>query len=136
MEHNPNGSEGVVAQVRAMMIATLSYVRARLELAGVESREAFDQIGGAVLIGIAAVTLGLVGYLLLCLAIVFGLSRFFASSNGWIWIAGTMGTAHLIGAWAMLRAARGWVKRPMFAATLEEFRKDESWLKSTAARPR
>ena len=78
---------------------------------------------------------GVAGYLLLCLALVFGLARLIHNENAWIWIAAAAGVLHLAGAWGILNVARGWLQKPMFGSTLEEFRKDDAWLKSTAAKP-
>jgi uncharacterized membrane protein YqjE len=119
-----------------MVLAALSYVRARIELAGVEGKEALTRLGGVLVLAAAAITLTLAGYLLLCLAMVFGIARLLNNEHAWILIAGILGLLHLAGAWAILKTARGWLQKPMFASTLEEFRKDDAWLKSTAAKPR
>ncbi len=114
----------------------LGYVRARLELAGLESKQALEQLGGVLLLAALALTMTLAGYLLLCLALVFGLASFSHSQHAWILIALAVGALHLGAAWLILRWALQWLREPMFPATLEEFRKDETWLKSTAAKPR
>ena len=136
MSHAPSREPSLASHMREMLIGLLSYLRARLELAGAESRDALTQIAGVLLLAATALTLTLAGYLLLCLAIVFGLAQLFSSTFSWIWIAAALGGLHLLAAWIILRGARGWLKKPMFPLSLEEFRKDESWLKSTATRPR
>jgi uncharacterized membrane protein YqjE len=136
MFHAPSNQPGFASHAREMLIGLLSYLKARLELAGAESRDALTQIGGVLLLAAIALTLTLAGYLLLCLAVVFGLAVLFSSTFSWIWIAGALGGIHMLGAWLILRGARGLLKKPMFPLSLEEFRKDESWLKSTATKPR
>ena len=119
-----------------MALAGLSYLRARLELAGLEGREALTRLCGMLLLAAVAATLAMAGYLLLCVALVFGVARILNNEHSWIWIAAAAGTLHLLGAWGLLAATRSWLGKPMFASTIEEFRKDDAWLKSTATRPR
>jgi uncharacterized membrane protein YqjE len=131
-----SNSADLARELRELLQAALSYVRARLELAGLEGKDAFTQICGVLLLAVLAITLVLAGYLLLCLALVFGIARLLATEHAWIWIAALVGSLHLTAAWGILRGALGWLRKPMFASTIEEFRKDESWLKSTTARQR
>ena len=127
---------GLAAPLREMAIAGLSYVRARMELAGIEGKESLTRLGGMLLLAAVAVTLTIAGFLLLCMALVFWIALLVGGGNAWIWVAAIMGCALLTGAWMLLYWARGWLRKPMFAATLEEFRKDDAWLRSTAERQR
>lgn len=127
---------GFSRSIRELCGAASSYIRARLELAGVEGKDALAQVGGFLLLGVFALTFLLAGYLLLCLALVFALAQWWHSEGSWIWIAAFLGCLHLLAAWLTLGLARGWLGKPMFEATLEEFRKDETWLKSTPEKPR
>ncbi len=133
-DENASSSEGLRGPLRDMALAALSYLRARFELAGLEGKDALTRVCGVLLLAAIAVTLSIAGYLLLCLALVFGVARLIGSEHSWIAISGGVGALHLIGAWAILVAARDWLRKPMFASTLEEFRKDDAWLKSTTAR--
>jgi uncharacterized membrane protein YqjE len=107
-----------------------------MELAGIEGKEALTRLGGVLLLAAMAITLTIAGYLLLCLSLVFGAARLLQNEHAWIWLAALTGALHLAGAWGVLLVARSWLLKPMFGSTLEEFRKDDAWLKSTAARPR
>jgi uncharacterized membrane protein YqjE len=127
---------GLAAPLREMAIAGLSYLRARMELAGIEGKESLTRLGGMLLLAALAITLTVSGFLLLCMALVFGIAHLMGGGNAWIWIAAIMGCVLLGGAWMLLYWARGWLGKPMFAATLEEFRKDDAWLRSTAERQR
>jgi uncharacterized membrane protein YqjE len=127
---------GLAAPLREMAVAGLSYVRARMELAGMEGKESLTRLGGMLLLAAVAVTLTIAGFLLLCMALVFWIALLVGGGNAWIWVAAIMGCALLTGAWVLLYWARGWLGKPMFAATLEEFRKDDAWLRSTAERQR
>ena len=126
----------LAAPLREIAIAGLSYLRARMELAGIEGKESLTRLGGMLLLAALAVTLTVSGFLLLCMALVFGIAQLVGGGNAWIWIAAVMGSVLLAGAWTLLYWARCWLGKPMFAATLEEFRKDDAWLRSTAERPR
>jgi uncharacterized membrane protein YqjE len=126
---------GLAGQLRAAALSGLGYVRARLELAGLEGKQALAQLGGVLLMGAIALTMTLTGYVLLCVALVFGLASLSGSQHAWIFIALLVGLLHLGAAWMVLRFALQWLQEPMFPSTLEELRKDEAWLKSTAAKP-
>jgi uncharacterized membrane protein YqjE len=134
-ETNPPPS-GLADQIRAGVLAVLGYTRARLELAGLEGKQALAQVGVVLLLVATAMTLALAGYLLLCLSVVFGLASLSKSQNAWILIAFVVGAMHVGGAWLVFRWAKFCLQEPMFASTLAEFKKDETWLKSTAAKPR
>lgn len=136
MQTEADQTTGIGAPLRELTLSALSYLRARLELAGLEGKEAVTRLGGMLLLAALATTLTVVGFLLLCVALVFALARWVGSEHAWIWIAAAVGTLQLIGAWALLHWSVGWLRKPMFPATLEEFRKDDAWLRSTAAKPR
>jgi uncharacterized membrane protein YqjE len=135
MAQNSPDSLHFSRHMREWIQASLHYGRARLQLAGLEGKDALARMGGVLFLAIVAVTLSLAGYLLLCLSLVFGLARLWPSESAWIWIAAIVGVAQVAGAWGLLKLARSWMEKPMFPATLDEFRKDEAWLKSTAEKP-
>jgi uncharacterized membrane protein YqjE len=123
------------AVLRRLSLSALGYVRARLELAGLEGKEAAARLGGMLVLAAVAVTLSIAGYLLLCLALVFGVARLVGSEGAWIVISAATGGVHLLLAWGLLKVVQGWLRKPMFASTLEEFRKDDAWLRSTTEKP-
>lgn len=127
---------GLKASLKQVAIAGLSYARARMELAGIEGKESLARLGGLLLVAAVAVTLTIAGFLLLCMALVFGIALLVGGGNAWIWIAAVMGCTLLGLAWGLLQMARAWLRKPMFAQTLEEFRKDDAWLRSTAEKHR
>jgi uncharacterized membrane protein YqjE len=132
----PFQAPGLGDHLRGLALGGLGYLRARLELLGLEGKQALTQVGAVLLLGALALTLSIAGYLLLCLAVVFGLASFSKNQNTWIWIAFFVGGLHVALAWLILRWARQWLQEPMFPTTVEEFRKDEAWLKRTAERQR
>ena len=126
---------GLSDTLRDILHAGISYLRSRSELFGLESKEAMNQIAGFLLLFALAAAVGLVGYLLLCLAAVFGIAQLFGGERAWIGVSIVAGALHVVLGYLVIRAARGWLKKPMFKATLEEFRKDEAWLKSNVKKP-
>jgi uncharacterized membrane protein YqjE len=110
------------------------YVRLRLELAGIEAREAAAHY--AIIAGLlaGALVVTVFGYLFLCIAVIFALAALIDDPHGWIWI--TLGAAlvHFGAAVAVALIVRAKFAAPMFAATLQEFKKDEQWLTSTTAK--
>jgi uncharacterized membrane protein YqjE len=126
---------GLADTLRDILHAGISYLRSRSELFGLESKEAMNQIAGFLLLFAVAAATGLVGYLLICLAAVFGIAHWFGGDKAWIIVSLAAGAIHVVLGYLVIRAARGWLKKPMFKSTLEEFRKDEAWLKSNVKKP-
>jgi uncharacterized membrane protein YqjE len=114
----------------AWLAALLGYLRARLELAGLESREA--AIHGAVLLGlvVGALVLLVFGYFFFCFALVFLVAELFDDDKAWIWVTIGMALLHFGGAVALGLWAKAKLKKPIFPATLDELRKDQQWLTS------
>jgi len=111
------------------------YLRARLELAGLEGKEAAAIYGK--IAGLVAIALGLLafGYVFFWIGAVALIAHYAKLPWGWIVLA--IGVLHLAGTalcgWA---AATLWGK-PVFTSTLQEFKKDQEWLsspKQTASR--
>ena len=121
---------GLLRNFAAMLGANLAYLRARFLLIGLEGKEA--AIHYAIILGCAAAALVVVvfGYLFVVLFLVFLIAAAFRSPHAWIWV--TLGAAvfHLAAAAGLLLFAKARLAQPVFAATLEEFKKDQQWLKS------
>jgi len=119
---------GLSEHVLSMLASAAGYIRARLELAGLEGKEAVSVYGKVFALVAAAVTLLLFGYIFLWIGLIAVVA--YVASVHWGWITVAVGLLHLIGAGACLWGARaGWGK-PVFTATLQEFRKDQEWLSS------
>ena len=120
------GKEGFVDHLRALAASLIAYLSARAQLAGIESREAAAHyLKILILLGVAL--FGLVfGYVFLCLSVVFILHILL--NIRWMWIL--LGTAlfHLAGAAIAILLAKAWFPKPVFAATIAEFKKDQTWL--------
>jgi uncharacterized membrane protein YqjE len=132
----PSHKPGFFSHAAACLATLLEYFRVRLELAGMESREA--AVHGAILLGLAAG--GLValvfGYFFFCLGLVFLIALAFDGGNAWIWVLLGMALVHFGGAVGLGFWAKAKLKEPMFSVTLDELRKDQEWLMSIAGKKR
>jgi uncharacterized membrane protein YqjE len=127
-------AEGLWGHLAAMLGAKLAYFRARAELAGIEGREAAIQYGIALGLALGGIVLLVFSYVFLVLAAVFAIAWLCGGGNAWIWVLLGAAVLHLGAAGGLFFAVRMKVARPVFAATMEEFRKDQAWL-TTPAKP-
>jgi uncharacterized membrane protein YqjE len=119
---------GIAASVRGATASALTYIRARLQLAAVELQEAGEWIFKIAAALVAAVVLAIFGYLFFLLGIVFVIARFFENPHAWIWVSLAVALAHFIATAACLWFAYSQFQKPVFRATIAEFKKDEEWL--------
>jgi len=122
----PAAEGGLSSHLLSLLASLAGYFRARMELAGIEGKDAAAlYIKGAVILVIA---LGLLafGYALLWVGIIALFATVFHFHWGWCVVV--IGLLHLVGAFLGLLAVLRLWKQPVFTATLEEFRKDQEWL--------
>ena len=127
-----NDSDGIFSRLTALLGAKLAYVRARLQLAGLEGKEAAVHYGIILGLAIGAMVIAIFGYLFFVIAIVFLIALAFGGGNAWIWVMLGAGFVHFVGTAILLLVAKAKLSQPMFAATLDEFKKDQQWLKTPA----
>ena len=125
----PEGA-GLFAHISGLLAAQLSYLKVRLQLAGIEAKEAGIHYGLILAFAIVALVAVVFGYLFLIIALVFLIALAFDSQSAWIWVMFGAALLHLGGAGALLFLAKGKLAEPMFAETLNEFKKDQRWLSS------
>lgn len=132
----PLHKAGFFSHATACLAMLLEYFRVRLELAGVEGREA--AVHGAVLLGLAIGGLVAVvfGYFFFCLGLVFLIALAFGGDNAWIWVLLAMALLHFGGAAGLGFWAKAKLKMPVFPVTLDELRKDQEWLMSMTEKKR
>ena len=125
-------SAGFFRHLTALLGAKLAYLRARLQLAGIEGKEAATHYAIILALSIGALVVTVFGYFFFVIALVFLVAWACGGGNAWIWV--TLGAAvlHFIGAATLLAIAKVKLTQPMFAATLDEFKKDQEWLKNPA----
>ena len=127
-KERPAADTGLSGHLLALLASLSGYFRARLELAGIEGKEAAATgIKVAVLLGVALLFLAF-GYAFLWIGLIALLAT--VSPLHWGWMVLAVGVLHLLGVvWCMWGVGALW-KKPVFPATLEEFRKDQEWLNS------
>jgi uncharacterized membrane protein YqjE len=125
---------GIFGHLTALLSAKLAYLRARLELAGLESREAAVHYGIILALVIGGLLVLVFGYLFLVIALVFLLAHLIGTPTAWIWV--TLGAAvlHFLSAAVLFVLAKSRLGAPMFSASLHEFKQDQEWL-TTNAKP-
>jgi uncharacterized membrane protein YqjE len=125
---------GFIGRISGFLAALASYLSARFQLAGLEAKEAM--LHYAIVAGLLAGGLVVVvfGYFFLVLFAVFGIAWAIGGPHTWIWVSLGAAVVHFAGAVALVFIARAKLSTPMFTATLEEFKKDNQWL-TTSARP-
>lgn len=123
---------GIFGHLSALLAAKLAYVRARLELAGLEGKEAAVHFGVVLGLAVGALIALIFGYLFGVIALVFLIAHFIGGEMAWIWVLLGAAALHLFGAAALLLIAKSRLGTPMFAASLEEFKHDQEWLKNNA----
>jgi len=124
----PASDAGLTRHLLAMLASLAGYFRARMELAGLEGKDAVGlYVKMALLMGMAIVCLAF-GYAFLWIGLVVVVSA--VTHWPWGWLVLAAGVLHFLGVAGCLYALRSLWKTPVFTATLDEFRKDEQWLKS------
>ncbi len=123
---------GLFSHFTTLLGAKLAYLRARLQLAGIEGKEA--AIHYAVILGLAigAVVIAVFGYLFFVIALVFLIAWACGGENAWIWVTLAFALGHFAGAAVLLFIAKGKLSQQVFEATLAELKKDQEWLKQPA----
>jgi uncharacterized membrane protein YqjE len=122
--------DGLFQHLSALLGAKLAYLRARLQLAGLEGREAAIHYALIVALAVGALVMATFGYFFLVIALVFLVAWACGGGNAWIWVMLGAAFFHLLVAAVLAVLAKVKLSQPMFAATLDEFRKDQQWLKT------
>ena len=123
---------GIFGHLTALLAAKLAYVRARLELAGLEGKEAAVHCGVILGLAVGGLIALIFGYLFGVIALVFLTAHFIGGETAWIWVLLGAAALHFLGAAVLLLVAKSRLGVPMFAASLEELKHDQEWLKTNA----
>lgn len=122
---------GLFGHLSVLLAAKLAYLKARLELAGIEGREAAIHLGIILGLAIGALVLLIFGYFFLVIAVSFLIGLAFGG-HAWVWVLFGAALLHIIGAGLLLLIAKVRLGVPLFPLTLEELKKDQEWLKTNA----
>lgn len=130
-EARPAKTAGLFAHLSALLAAKLAYLKARLELAGIEGKEAAIHLAIILGLAIGATVLLIFGYFFLVIAVAFLIGLAFGG-NAWVWVLFGAAVLHILGAGLLLLIAKVRLGVPLFPITLEELKKDQEWLKTNA----
>lgn len=126
---SPTGShESVLSSLREFLAACSGYLHARLRLLGLEAKEATTHFGWIGAFAAGLVVFAFVGYLLLVLAVVFGVAAQIGGSAGYAWSTLAAAVLHLGFAavlWILLRKK---ARERVFERSLDELKNDQRWL--------
>ncbi len=131
-QERPAGDAGLIEHLRFLAASLVGYLQARLELAGIESKEALAHYLQILALIVAGAVIAIFGYIFFCIGLVLLIAHF--AHVHWMWIILGLGVAHFVLALVCVLLARGRLFVPMFSATISELRKDQEWLR-TPARP-
>ncbi|HEV7405726.1 MAG TPA: phage holin family protein [Chthoniobacteraceae bacterium] len=124
--------EGFLGHLAGLLSASAGYLQGRLQLLGLESKEA--AVHYAIIVGllIAALVVLVFGYFFLCFFAIFGLAAlieaFTSARHAYIWVTLGMALLHIGAAVGAVLYAKARFAEPMFTATINEFKKDQEWL--------
>jgi len=124
----PAADAGLSSHLLAFFGSFAGYFRARLELAGIEGKEASAIYVKVVFLLVLAAAFLAFGYAFLWIGLIAILAKIFPLSWGWFVLGA--GVLHLIGALGCAWGMKHFWKKPVFTDTLDEFRKDQEWLSS------
>jgi uncharacterized membrane protein YqjE len=125
---NTTGHSGLLDNTLALLSAVAEFLESRFALAARESKAAALQVLILVSCVIAALALGVMGYVFLVVSVVVGLAHLVGTS--WPVIALIAAVLHFIIAGVLLLFAHNRITKPIFRATVDELRKDREWLKN------
>jgi len=122
---------GLFGHLSLLLAAKLAYLKARLELAGIEGKEAGIHLAIILGLAIGGLVLLIFGYFFLVIALAFLIGLAFGG-NAWVWVLFGAAVLHFIGAGLLVLIAKTRLGVPLFPLTLEELKKDQEWLKTNA----
>jgi uncharacterized membrane protein YqjE len=127
-------SAGFFDHALELLGAALAYAQARFALASLEGREALGHYLKTLGLLAGGVVIIVFGYFFLCLAAIFAIATAFGGGTAWIWVTLAAAGIHAAIGIVLLFKVRSLVQRPVFAATLEEFKNDQTWLETKTGR--
>lgn len=124
---------GFFGHLAGFLSSQAGYLKARLQLAGLETKEALVHYAIIATLAVAALVVVVFGYFFLMFALVFGVAALIGQQHLW-WLTLIIALLHFGVAVGALFFAKAKLAEPMFTATLYEFKKDQEWLSSTTVR--
>src|SRR5438093_9765374 len=119
-QHTTAWEPGLFAHLRELFAQVAEYLHARLQLAGIESKEALGHYIKTLAWLIAALVIVVFGYLFLCIGVVVLVARLIDIT--WPWVMVAFAVAHFVFAVVCVFLAKGRFAQPVFTATMQELR--------------
>jgi uncharacterized membrane protein YqjE len=120
--------EGFLGHLTGLLSASAGYLQGRLQLLGLESKEAAAHYVIIVALLVAALVVVVFGYFFLCFFAIFGIAALIDTRHAWLWVTLGMALLHFGAAVGAVLYAKARFAEPMFTATINEFKKDQEWL--------
>jgi uncharacterized membrane protein YqjE len=131
-ENSPSRSRprqaGFIGSLVALASALADFFESRAALFATESKAALVQFVLVALCLVAALLFFAFGYVFLLATAVVAVAHL--AKVSWLWTALAAAGLHILIALIFLLIARRGIKRPIFRATTDEFKKDREWLKN------
>ena len=125
---------GFFSHALELFAAGWAYLRARLELASLEGKEAVGHWLKALGLLLAGLVVFVFGYFFLWLGLIFALAMAFGGGNAWIWVTLAVAVLHFALGVVLLLKVKALATAPVLPITIEEFKKDQAWLDAKTAR--
>ena len=120
--------EGFLGHLAGLLSASAGYLQGRLQLFGLEAKEATVHYAIIIALAIAALVVLIFGYFFFCFFLIFGLAALIGTKHALIWVTLGMALLHIGAAVGAVLYAKARLAEPMFEATINEFKKDQEWL--------
>lgn len=130
-ERRTAADTGLPEHLLSLLSSVVAYFSARMELAGLEGKEAAVIYGKIFAFLAIAVGLLLFGYIFLWIGLIVVIAQWVGY---WGWITLGVGVLHLLGTMVCLLLVKAKWGKPVFTETLQEFKKDQEWLNNTTAK--
>ena len=123
-----------MAHAAGLLATALSYLKARLALAGLEAKTAGAHYGITAAMFAGALFIAVLGYVFLVITVVFAIAASFGGGRAWIAVMGAAAVLHLGGAVLLVWLARRRCMPGAFEDTRAELKKDQQWLTHLTAK--
>lgn len=125
---NPAGHAGLINNVVSLANSLAGFFETRLTLFARESKSALVHLlllAGAI---VGALILIASGYVFLIVSLIFAIAH--AAGISWVWVALGAAVLHFLLAGGCGFYAKTQITKPIFAASMDELKRDREWLKS------
>ena len=128
MSEKPMSAHHTFAHLSGLLSSVARYLAARVALLGVEGQEAGLRYGMAVALGVGALFVAILGYVLLVITVVFAVAAVWDWQFAWLVVLAVAALVHLGGAVGLVLLAKTKLTGGIFPQTMAELKNDQQWL--------